>query len=79
MGRALRDHPALGPCLVRNLYRYATGRDVTTGEAALLDFLNERFADSEYEVRELMRELVLSDGFRTTSGPRKAEEPGDES
>ena len=79
MGRALRDHPALGPCLVRNLYRYATGRDVTTGEAALLDFLNERFADSEYEVRELMRELVLSDGFRTTSGPRKAEETGDES
>ena len=79
MGRALRDHPALGPCLVRNLYRYATGRDVTTGEAALLDFLNERFADSEYEVRELMREVVLSDGFRTTSGPRKAEETGDES
>jgi hypothetical protein len=78
MGRALRDHPALGPCLVRNLYRYAAGREVGTGEQALLAFLNERFAESEYRVRELMREVVLSDGFRTTSGPRDAQEAGDE-
>ena len=79
MGRALRDHPALGPCLVHSLYRYAAGREVETGEQALLNFLNERFAASEYSVRELMREVVLSDGFRTTSGPRDAEEAGDES
>lgn len=79
LGRALRDHPALGPCLVRSLYRYAAGRDTAAGEQALLAFLNERFAESEYSVRELMREVVLSDGFRTTSGPREAEEAGDES
>jgi len=79
LGRALRDHPALGPCLVRSLYRYAAGREVQSGEQALLEFLNERFAESEYRVRELMREVVLSDGFRTTSGPRDAEEAGDES
>lgn len=79
LGRALRDHPALGPCLVHSLYRYAAGREVETGEQALLNFLNERFAASEYSVRELMREVVLSDGFRTTSGPRDAEEAGDES
>ncbi|MBW2162057.1 MAG: DUF1588 domain-containing protein, partial [Deltaproteobacteria bacterium] len=78
LGRALRDHPALGPCFVRSLYRYAAGRDTATGEQALLAFLNERFAESEYSVRELMREVVLSDGFRTTSGPREAEEAGDE-
>lgn len=79
MGRALRDHPALGPCLVRSLYRYAAGRNEIGGELALLSSLSERFAESAYSVRELMRELVLSDGFRTTSGPRMAEEAGDES
>ena len=79
MGRALRDHPALGPCLVRSLYRYAAGRDTAKGEQALLALLNERFAESAYSVRELIRDVVLSDGFRTTSGPREAEEAGDES
>ena len=49
------------------------------GELDLLSSLSERFAESAYSVRELMRELVLSDGFRTTSGPRVAEEAGDES
>jgi hypothetical protein len=79
MGRALRDHPALGPCLVRSLYRYAAGRTTERGEQALLSWLNNRFEESGYSVRELMREVVLSDGFRTTSGPREADETGDES
>jgi len=79
LGRALRDHPALGPCLVRSLYRYAVGRDPEPGEIGLLEDLNERFAESEHSVKELIREVVLSDGFRTTSGPREAEDVGDES
>ena len=79
MGRALRDHPSLGPCLVRSLYRFAVGRDVVPGENELLSFLNERFEESEHQLRELLREVVLSDGFRTTSGPREAEESGGES
>jgi len=76
MGRALRDHPALGPCLVQSLYRYALGRAPETGEMSLLEYLSERFAASGFRVTELMRELVLSDGFRTTSGSRSATEPG---
>ena len=79
MGRALRDHPSLGPCLVRSLYRFAVGRDVVAGEDELLTFLDERFEQTEHRFTELLREVVLSDGFRTTSGPREAEEPGGES
>jgi len=79
LGRALRNHPALGPCLVRSLYRYALGREPETGEGELLAYLNERFTESEYRVLELMRQIVLSDGFRTTSGPREAESTGGES
>ncbi len=79
MGQALRDHPELGPCLVRSLFRYAVGRGAVPGEEALLESLAQRFANSGYRVTELLREIVLSDGFRTTSGPREAEPSGDES
>jgi len=79
LGQALKDHPALGPCLVRTLYRYAVGRDPAVEEEALLTRLTERFADSGYRATELLREIVLSKGFRTTSGPREAEQTGDES
>jgi hypothetical protein len=78
MGEALRDNPALGPCLVRTLFRYAVGRGAEPGEEALLESLAERFSNSGYRVNELLREIVLSDGFRTTSGPRDAEPSGDE-
>lgn len=76
MGQALRDNPALGPCLVRSLFRYAVGRDPEAGEGELLEYLDERFAGSGYRVTELIREVVLSEGFRTTSGPREAEDAG---
>ena len=79
MGRALRDHPSLGPCLVQSLYRFAVGRDIVTGESDLLAFLNERFVESEHRFTGLLRELVLSDGFRTTSGPREVDQSGDAS
>jgi hypothetical protein len=79
MGGALRDHAALGPCLVRNLYRYAVGRNPDSGEEPLLRYLSERFGANEYRVTELLREIVLSEGFRATSGPREAQGSGDES
>ncbi|UCH29601.1 MAG: DUF1588 domain-containing protein, partial [Myxococcales bacterium] len=77
LGAALSEHPALGPCLVRSLYRYAVGRSSDAGEAALLELLSERFADSGYRVSDLLREVLLSDGFRFTSGPRVLEDTGD--
>lgn len=79
MGLALRDNPALGPCLVQSLLRYAVGRDLEEGEDDLLEYLSRRFDNAQYRVTDLMREIVMSDGFRTTSGPRDAEASGDES
>ena len=57
-----------------NLYRYAVGRNAVSAEQPLLTFLNERFADSGYRWGSLIGALVLSDGFLTASGQRKAEE-----
>ena len=76
MGQALRDHESLGPCMTRNLYRYAVGRNPVPGEQTLLTFLDERFADSGYRWGSLIDALVLSDGFLTASGQREAEEAG---
>jgi len=77
LGVALSEHPNLGPCLVRSLYRYAVGRDAEPGEEALIAALSERFASSGYLVSDVLRELLLSEGFRTTSGPRGVTDTGD--
>jgi len=72
LGARLAAHPRLSPCLVDSLFKYALGRDPVPGERDLLAWLQERFADSGYALRPLLRHLVLSDAFRTTSGPRDA-------
>jgi hypothetical protein len=79
LGEALSEHPDLGPCLVRSLYRYAVGRGTEPGEEELLAALGRRFASSGYVVSDLLREILLSEGFRTTSGPRDAAEMENES
>lgn len=71
-GARLAEHPRLSPCLVDSLFRYALGREPARGERDLLAWLQDRFAESGYELRPLLRRLVLSDAFRTTSGPREA-------
>lgn len=60
----LRDHEALGPCLSRMAYRYATGHLETTGETATLVELAKALTDNGYRFRELVLAIVTSDGFR---------------
>ena len=79
LGVALSEHPGLGPCLVRSLYRYAVGRSPELGEELLLGVLSERFAESGYLVSELLRDILSSEGFRKTSGPRDVELSEDDS
>ena len=75
LGAALSHHPQLAPCLVETVFRYAVGRDPVAGERDWLDWERDRFADSAYRLRPLLRTLVLSDAFRRTSGPRAASAP----
>lgn len=72
LGARLAEHPRLAPCLVESLFKYALGREPARGERDLLTWLQDRFAASGFEVRPLLRHLVLSAAFRTTSGPREA-------
>ncbi len=65
LGRALHDADALAPCLVRSVYRYATGHMEEPGEAAMLENLDARFEANGYRVLDLMMDVIVSPGFRT--------------
>lgn len=60
----LRAHPASARCVVRQLYRFASGHQETDDEERLFDGLTRAFAASGYRLPALMRALVTSDGFR---------------
>jgi hypothetical protein len=55
------------------------GRDPVQTEEPLLVFLEQRFADADFRLRDLVQAIALSDGFLRTSGPRALEATGDES
>ena len=64
LGTLLREDPRVTSCMVRNIFRGATGHIDTSGEAAMLTRLDQSFADSGYHLQDLLAELVASDAFR---------------
>ncbi|MES1209177.1 MAG: DUF1592 domain-containing protein [Pseudomonadota bacterium] len=64
LGLLLSQKPAVASCLVRSLYRYGTGHVETDAEAPVLYDLGQKFAAGGYQLRDLMLDLVSSDGFR---------------
>ena len=60
----LAHDPRLSACMVKQLFRHATGRLETPKEAASLASIGENFATNHYRFDALLLELVQSDGFR---------------
>ena len=69
LGQALAAQPGVADCLVRNMYRYGTGHVEATTEQPVLDTLKTAFRTGGYHVRDLMRDIVSSDGFRFVAAP----------
>jgi hypothetical protein len=69
LGQTLAGQPAVADCLVRNMYRYGTGHVDTATEQPVLDALKSTFRTGGYHVRDLMRDIVSSDGFRFVAAP----------
>ena len=67
LGRALHDNPATGPCFVRRLYSYATGRAPARRDMAWIRFLEKSFAEDGYRAPELMRRIATSQNFYRVS------------
>jgi hypothetical protein len=63
LGKALHDDPATPACLVRDVYRYASGHDPLPGEKDWMAYLNQRFAADGYRLPELLRTIAVSDDF----------------
>jgi hypothetical protein len=69
LGALVKNDPGLGPCLVRNLFRYAVGHLEESGEAPVLDALSLNFAAGGRRVRSLLGVAVASASFRYTGEP----------
>lgn len=64
LGKVLHDHPGLPSCLVRRIYSFGTGGPVSLSkDREILEYFTKRFAELEYKVPALMREIALSEAF----------------
>jgi len=64
LGALLAADPRVMSCLVTQLYRYASARIETPEEQIVLQQIDKGFADGGYKLKQLIVELVGSDGFR---------------
>lgn len=72
LSELLQEDPRLYACAVEKLFSFATGRlpsDSEADDACRTEKLTDAFADGDYDFRELITMVVLTDSFR---GRRKA-------
>ena len=69
LGTVLRDSPDITRCMVRNLFRHATGHLELLTEKVALDQVDVAFATAEYRLKDLLVELVSSPAFLRVGTP----------
>jgi len=67
LSEALREHPDLGPCMVKALVRYANGYREDLGQLEALGWLSDDFAGQGHRLKPLLLELTSSPLFRTST------------
>jgi hypothetical protein len=70
LGEVLSTDPRTAECLVRNLYRVATGHLEEAGDEAAIEALTSGFSADNFRVRPLLARIANSDGFRMIGAPR---------
>jgi hypothetical protein len=63
LGRILANDPTCQKCVVKQVFRYATGRHEAKSDQEQLDALYSAFQKSGFRFRELVLALVMSDSF----------------
>jgi hypothetical protein len=66
LGVALKNHPKLGECASRSIFRYAVGHIEVTSEEPVILALSQAFGQGNYRFRALLAAVVQSGGFRYT-------------
>ena len=69
LGGRLREAPEVSLCMVRNLFRHATGHVERVGELPTLQEIDEAFAADGFRMQELLAQLVASKAFRMVGAP----------
>lgn len=69
LGTLLRDSPAVTRCMVRNLFRHATGHLERAGEQPALLAVDDAFADAGFRMKALLVDLVTSPAFLRVGVP----------
>ena len=69
LGTLLRDSPEVTECIVRNLFRHATGHLEVNSERPALADVDLAFADAGYRMKDLLVELVASPAFLRVGTP----------
>jgi hypothetical protein len=64
---ALRKLPGTQDCLVRNIFRYASGHKETDGDATELALWKSKFEATGHQLVAFLADVAASDGFRTVS------------
>ena len=64
LGRVVAEHPNVGACITRSLYRYTSGHTESRHQEEEIQALIETFASDGYRVRGLLEAMVMSPGFR---------------
>ncbi len=72
LAKAIHDSPAAASCVVNRLYSYGTGRLPVKGEADLIKYLQQGFADGGYRIPDLLRLIVTTDAFFRVAPPQRS-------
>ena len=64
LGKKLAGSRTVADCLANQWFRFALGRIESADDACSLKSVHERFADSKFNVKDLITATVLSDAFR---------------
>lgn len=63
LGQILANDPGCQRCVVKQLFRYAMGREETAGDQIAIDGMLDTFESSGFKFREMMVAVVKSDPF----------------
>jgi hypothetical protein len=64
---ALKKMPQAQDCLLRNIFRYASGHKETPSDGAELGIWKKAFDTSNHQLVSFLAEIAAGDGFRTVS------------
>jgi hypothetical protein len=64
LAQLLRDDPRTSDCVARQTYRYAVAHVEGAGEEPAISAMVKQFEQSGYRFTQLLRAVVVSDGFR---------------